>query len=125
MTNNICSLIQRQLDAYNSKDVDAWLGTYSPSAEQYLLHGECVARGHDEIRLRVLSRFAEPDLYARLLSRTVMGNIVVDHEIITRNFPEGLGTLEILCVYETADGLIQKASFAFGEKVIQSKTSHA
>jgi len=42
----------------------------------------------------------------------VMGNIVVDHEKITRNFPEGRGSLEMLCVYEIKDGLIQKASFA-------------
>lgn len=122
---SICSLIQRQLDAYNAKDVAEWLHTYSPTAEQFLLHGECVARGHDEIRARILSRFAEPDLYARLLSRTVMGNIVVDHEVVTRNFPEGPGTVEILCVYEIEDGLIQKASFAFGEKNVQTPTSKA
>jgi hypothetical protein len=45
-----------------------------------------------------------------------MGNVVVDSELITRSFPEGLGTLEMLCIYEVADGLIQKVSFAMGEK---------
>jgi putative hydrolase of HD superfamily len=40
----------------------------------------------------------------------------VDHEIVTRNFPEGRGTLEMLCVYEVAEGRIRKASFAFGER---------
>lgn len=115
---SIDSLIQRQLDAYNNKDVDAWLSTYSPTAEQYMLHGECVARGHDEVRARVLPRFAEPNLHARLLSRTIMSNIVIDHELITRNFPEGLGSIEILCVYEIIDGLIQKVSFAFGEQQV-------
>jgi len=47
-----------------------------------------------------------------------MNHIVVDHEIITRNFPDGRGTIEMLCVYEVVNGLIQKASFAFGSAVL-------
>jgi len=49
-----------------------------------------------------------------------MGRIVVDHELITRNFPEGKGTVEMLCVYELADGRIRKASFALGEKKLSA-----
>ena len=45
-----------------------------------------------------------------------MRNIVTDHELITRNFPEGRGTIEMLCVYEVVNGRIQKASFAVGDK---------
>lgn len=41
---------------------------------------------------------------------------VVDSELITRNFAEGLGTLEMLCVYEVANSRIQRTSFATGEK---------
>lgn len=107
---------QAQLDAYNAKDIDRLLATYALDAEQYTLHGERLAKGHDEIRPRFLARFEEPDLHARLLSRTVMGNVVVDLELVTRNFPEGTGTVEMLCVYEVHDGRIQRASFALGEK---------
>jgi len=120
------TIVQQQLDAYNAKDIDALLATYAPDAEQYTLHGELLAQGHAQMRERFLARFAEPDLHARLLSRIVMGNIVADHELVTRNFPEGLGTLEMLCVYELADGpngLIQKASFALGEKRLMPPTS--
>lgn len=63
-------------------------------------------------------RFAEPDLHARLLSRIVMGHVVVDAEEITRNFPEGKGTIEMLCIYEVVNGHIDKASFALGRKTI-------
>ncbi len=112
----LVNLIQRQLDAYNAKNIDALLATYATDAEQFTLHGELLARGHAQMRPRFLTRFAEPDLHARLLSRIVMGNIVTDHELITRNFPEGRGTVEMLCVYEVTNGLIQKASFAVGEK---------
>ncbi|WP_028536567.1 nuclear transport factor 2 family protein [Paludibacterium yongneupense] len=109
------ALIQKQLDAYNARDIEAWLATYAPDAEHYTLHGERFARGHGEMRSRMMTRFSEPDLEARLMNRTVMGSIVVDLELVTRNFPEGRGTIEMLCVYETRDGLIQKASFATGQ----------
>ncbi len=111
-------LIARQLDAYNARDVEAWLATYAPDAEQYLLHGACLARGHEAMRARIVERFAEPDLHAAVLSRVVMDNIVIDHELITRNFPEGLGSTEMICIYQVENGLIQKASFALANKKI-------
>jgi hypothetical protein len=110
------TVIQLQLSAYNTKDVEAWLATYAPDATQYELHGGVLAQGHAVLRERITARFQEPDLHARLLSRTVMGSVVVDYEEVTRNFPEGRGTQELLCVYELHNGLIQKASFAMGQK---------
>ncbi len=107
-------VVQAQLDAFNNKDIEALMRAYAPDAEQFALHGDRLAKGHDELRPRYIARFAEPDLHARLLSRIVMGNIVTDFEIITRNFPEGVGTLEMLCIYEVKDGRIQRASFAPG-----------
>ena len=114
MSNDVIAVIQAQLDAFNARDIAGLMATYAPDAEQYQLHGSLLARGHEQMRPRYLARFDEPDLHARLVSRTVMGNVVVDLEVITRNFPDGLGTLEMLCIYEVADGLIQKASFAPG-----------
>jgi putative hydrolase of HD superfamily len=108
------AVVQAQLDAFNAKDIDALMRTYAPDAEQFALHGERLAQGHEELRPRYAARFTEPDLYARLLSRTVMGNWVTDLELITRNFPEGVGTLEMLCIYEVVDGRIRRASFAPG-----------
>ncbi len=109
------TLVQRQLDAYNNKDIDGWLNTYATDAQQFNLHGECTASGHDEMRQRIAVRFEEPDLYAKLLSRIVMDNIVVDHEVITRNFAEGKGEIEMLCIYEIQNDLIVKASFSVGQ----------
>jgi hypothetical protein len=114
------SVVQAQLDAYNTKDVEALLEAYAPDAEQYSLHGELLAKGHDQLRTRFLARFEEPNLHAKLLSRVVVGNIVTDAELITRDFPEGLGTLEMLCIYEIVEGRIQKASFAVGQKTIHA-----
>lgn len=108
------AVVQAQLDAYNAKDIDALMATYAPDAQQFTLHGPLLAAGSDAIRPRYLARFAEPDLHARLLSRTVLGNIVSDLEVVTRNLPEGKGTVEMLCIYEVVDGRIARASFALG-----------
>lgn len=113
-------IVQRQLDAYNAKDVEAWLATYHPDAEQFVLHGERLARGHAQLRQRILARFAEPDLHAQLLSRSVVENVVVDHERITRNFPEGRGHVEMICIYELGGESIVKASFAVSQPVLAS-----
>lgn len=110
------SVVQRQLRAYNAHDLEAWLQTFHPDAEQFELHGPLLARGRDAIRERMRVRFTEPDLHADLLSRTSMGGIVVDHERVTRNFPEGRGTIEMLCLYEVQGELIVRASIALGER---------
>ncbi|QDS15672.1 nuclear transport factor 2 family protein [Xanthomonas arboricola] len=105
-TDSLLSIVQAQLDAYNAKDIDALLATYADDAEHYTLHGPQLAKGHAMLRERFLARFQEPDLHAQLLSRTVVGNIVADAERITRNFPDGIGLVEMLCLYEVVDGKI-------------------
>jgi putative hydrolase of HD superfamily len=72
-----------------------------------------------------LARFSEPNLHAKLLSRIVIGNIVTDAELVTRDFPEGRGTLEMLCVYEVVNGRIQRASFATGTRVLHAADQNA
>ncbi|MES3000991.1 MAG: nuclear transport factor 2 family protein [Pseudomonadota bacterium] len=105
-------VVQRQLEAYNARDLQGWLATYHPEAEHYQLHGPLIAVGRDALGSRIRVRFQEPDLHARLLRRIVMGNLVVDHEEITRTFPTGRGSVEMLCVYEVEGPYIRKASFA-------------
>jgi len=60
-------------------------------------------------------RFRDPHLHARLVHRTTMENIVVDHELVTRTFPDGLAVVEMICIYEVQAGKIIKASFAIGQ----------
>jgi len=64
-------------------------------------------------------RFAEPDLHARLLKRTVADQVVVDHEVVTRNFDAGVGTVEMVCIYVVKGDRIQSASFVFGSTVMR------
>ena len=108
-------IVQAQLDAYNLRDLDTWLNTYSENAEQFLLHAGELAKGREAIRRRMEGRFQDTKLQAQLIRRIVMENVVVDHELITRTFPDGPGTVEMICIYEVNAGKITKATFAIGQ----------
>ena len=111
-------VVQRQLDAYNARDVSALLATYTDDAELYEHPAKLVARGAAALRERFTARFREPNLHAALQKRIVMGGFVIDHEIVTRTFPEGPGTLEVVMIYEVREGRIAKSWSIPGAKQI-------
>jgi hypothetical protein len=111
-------VVQRQLDAYSAKNLNAWLATYAEDAKQFEPGGSLLAQGHAAIRARTAPRFTEPNLQAILLKRVVMGNVVMDHEDVIQTFPEGPGRMERVCVYVIEQGKIQSASFSMGPQVL-------
>ena len=112
------TVVQRQLDAYNAHDLEAILATYAEDAQQFEYPNKLLVSGQALLRERFTVRFTEPNLHAKLLNRIVMGNTVIDHELITRTFPEGPGTLEIVAIYEVHNGKIAKATFMMGAKIM-------
>ena len=110
------AVVQKQLDAYNAHDVEALLAVYAIDARLFEHPATLLAEGAVELRERFSQRFQEPRLYALLLKRIVMGNFVVDHELVTRSFPEGPGTVQLLATYEVLDGRIANAWFLTGPK---------
>lgn len=110
------SVVQRQLEAFNARDMDTLLSIYAADAEMFEFPSKLLAKGSAALRERFTARFKEPNLHAALLSRIVMGNIVVDREEVTRTFPEGPGTIQLLMIYEVQEGRIAKAWSIVGEK---------
>lgn len=108
--------VRRQLDAYNAKDIEAFMACWAEDCECYALPSELLARGAAAVRTRHVERFKEPDLHGRLLGRFRVGDIVVDHEMVTRNFPEGVGQVEVVAIYHVVGGRIAKAWFRMGER---------
>jgi len=108
------AVVQRQLDAYNAHDLDALMATYADDARHYEYPETLLASGAAQLRDRFLERFREPNLHARLLHRIVLGPVVMDHERVTRTFPEGPGTVELVAIYEVRDGRIATARFLRG-----------
>ena len=104
---------QRQLDAYNAHDVEAFVACYSEDVELFdLKSSERTGPGHGQLRADYKSLFARsPNIHARVTTRTIVGNMVFDHEIVT-----GLGhntpVLYAMAIYEVSEeGLIQRAWF--------------
>lgn len=120
MQEHIVEVVDRQFVAYNLKNAEMWASTYAEDAIQQTTDGVILAKGRAEIQEKILTRFQEPDLKAVILNRTVYDNLVVDHEKIIRNFPEGLGSVEMLCMYTVDGGYIKHAIFkAFNQQLMK------
>lgn len=113
-------VVQRQLDAYNAKDIEALLAIYADDAQLFEHPVTSLAAGTGQLRERFAARFREPNLHAQLLNRMVMGAFVVDHERVTRTFPEGPGTIELIMIYEVKGGRIARAWSIVGERTFTS-----
>jgi hypothetical protein len=114
------TVVQQQLDAYNARDIDALIAIYDENAELYEHPSTLIASGAADLRERYSARFQEPNLYARLVHRIVVGNKVIDHEQVTRTFPEGTGTSELVMIYEVQNGKIVRAWMIPGAKTLDS-----
>jgi hypothetical protein len=110
------AVVQRQLEAFNGRDLDALMATYAEDAQQLEYPDTLLASGAAQLRARFEVRFQEPNLHARLIHRTVMRQVVMDHEEVTRTFPEGVGTIELIAIYEVREGKIAAARFIYGPK---------
>lgn len=99
-------IVQAQLEAYNARDLNRFLATYSesvvifrPPAAQPAISGKTeLARFYAE------QRFNLAGLRADIVNRTVLGNKVIDHELIWGVREQAF---EVAAVYEVRDGLIQ------------------
>ena len=102
---------QAQLDAYNARDIDAFVEAYHPDIELARLpSGEVFVRGHARLRELYGKLFASaPDLRCRLLNRVVHDRFVVDHEDVT-GLP-GRERVGAVAIYEVEDGLIRRGWF--------------
>jgi hypothetical protein len=51
--------------------------------------------------------------------------MVIDHETVTRSFPDGPGEVDVIAIYEVENGKIAKAWFKMGPPgFIQPQPSH-
>ena len=116
------SVVQRQLDAFNARDIDALLAVYADDTQLFEHPAKLVARGSAELRQRFTLRFQETNLHAALLKRIVAGSMVVDHEKVIRTFPEGAGEIELVMIYEVKEDRIAKAWTIAGAKTLLAKS---
>lgn len=101
---------QRQLDAYNARDLEAFIREYTedvlvcrlPGSEP-ILSGKAAFAEHYR-----KNRFNLPSLHAELVNRMVLGNKVIDHERVS-----GVGAepMEVAAIYEVTPSGISRVWF--------------
>jgi hypothetical protein len=105
------SIIQRQLDAYNAQDLDAYVDCYAPDCVIAGLNGAITETGREALRARYAKAFAAfPENKAKLVNRIMVGNTVIDHEDVSRG--PGKEQFQIIAIYTVKDGLIARVDFA-------------
>jgi len=115
-------VVQQQLDAYNARDIDAFMAFWAEDAQYYEHPDTLLASGKAAIRERHIARFKEPSLYGERVKRMALGSMVIDQEVVTRNFPQGRGKMDVIAIYEVEQGKILKAWFKVGPCVLDEGT---
>jgi hypothetical protein len=121
MTSNPETVVAKQLDAYNARDIDAFMAVWHVDAEYFEHPDRLLARGAADIRARHEIRFKEPDLHGKLITRISVANLVIDREAVTRNFPDGRGTVDVIAIYEIEGDKIARAWFKLGAPILDKE----
>jgi hypothetical protein len=110
MSETAVDVVQRQLVAYNRRDIEAFVAAYHDEVRLFRLPSTTPAMvGKAALReFYATKRFNLPGLHAEVRQRIVLGNKVIDQEYVT-----GLGEqpLEVVAAYEVRDGLITTVWF--------------
>ena len=102
-------LVQRQVNAYNARNIEAFLATYAEDVKIYNDQGQLIMEGHEAMRARYAKMFDEvTNLYCEIENRMVYNNTVVDKEKVRYNDTY----LNAIAIYKIANGKITKVSFA-------------
>ena len=101
-------LAQRQLNAYNFRNIDAFLEPYAEDVEVYNYPDKLLFKGKEAMRKNYSQIFENtPNLHCELLGRIVQGNIVIDQERV--QFRDKI--VEAVAIYHVENGKIKKVYF--------------
>ena len=101
--------VDAQLEAYNGRDVEAFVACYAAGVLVEDGAGTPLMRGRDALRAEYGPFFeAAPDLRVEILHRIRIGAYVIDEERITGWEPQ---PVRAVVVYHVADGLIDRVRF--------------
>ncbi|MFC7290463.1 nuclear transport factor 2 family protein [Hirschia litorea] len=107
---NAEQLVQAQLDAYNAQDLDAFCGCFSDEVFVTSYLGEAICSGIGAFRERHVGIFGDfPKNRAKLMSRMVLGNTVIDHELVDRG--NGDPDFQVGCIYTINNARISRIEY--------------
>lgn len=104
-------VVQKQLEAYNQRDITQFMSVIDSSITFYdFAEGTETIKGAEACEQFYAALFkASPNLHSTVLTRTIFGNKIIDHEsIIGRNGSKD--TLELVLIYEVNNEKISKVT---------------
>ncbi len=102
------TIVNQQLEAYNERDIDAFVDTYSNDVQLYNFPHTLISEGSDSLRKSYATFFENtPNLRATIKSRMIIGNKVIDREEVVVNG----NILNAIAIYEVENGKIVKVTF--------------
>ncbi|KZE75263.1 MULTISPECIES: nuclear transport factor 2 family protein [Paenibacillus] len=108
------SVVQRQLQAYNDKNIDLFMECYSEDVKIYDFPNTLAIEGQEAMRERYHKLFESyPNMLATVDKRIFHGKYVIDHEEITGRLEGAI--IEAVAMYEIKDDLITKVWFLKGD----------
>ena len=97
--------VTRQLEAYNQRNVDAFVLAFHPNVRVYNYPDVLTLEGREALREQFTTYFdTYPALHCELMSRVRIGTRVIDEERILR--VEGQPTVRAVAIYDVEDDLI-------------------
>jgi hypothetical protein len=102
------TIVQRNLDAYNARDIEAFMKDYADDIKLYAYPNTLQTEGKEAMRKGYENWFdSVPDLSAFIKKRIVIGNKVIDEEQVTANGQ----IFNAVVIYEIENGKISKVTF--------------
>ena len=102
------AVVQNQLNAYNSRNINDFLNTYSEDVRVYNFPEELRYEGKADMREQYADFFRNtPDLHCEIKNRIVIGNKVIDEEYITNNGKH----FRAVAIYKVENGKIAEVTF--------------
>lgn len=104
-------VVQNQLEAYNQRDINAFMSVIDPKVTFHnFSEGVETMKGRQACKEFYAALFeASPNLHSKIITRTVFGNKIIDHESITgRNGNDE--PLELVLIYEVQNEKISKVT---------------
>ena len=104
------ALVQRQLNAYNAHNLEAFLETYADDAELYNFPSTLNSKGKEQMRKDYVFLKTMPNLHCEIKERIIQGNTIIDKESVT-----GFGNkaIEGTVIYQVENNKIKKVYFIY------------
>ncbi len=102
------TIVQKQVDAYNQKDIELFLSFYSDDVKIYNFPNKLTSEGKEQLRKDFTEYFGKAKtLHCTISKRIVRKNIIIDEEQIKFNDFEFSG----VAIYEIANNKIVSVTF--------------